>query len=602
MDSNSGGTATAVTGLVLQTDSIDGNGLDGGGLYYGGNQDGVYVQQGNGAVQFLDDQVYGNNNAGLYLQDGYLGAGVSTIEGGDYYDQTGLYGGNGTGIVDYTASLIENVEVYANHSDGIYDNNNAGYASTPPGQITGNTVFGNGLADIEAHTALVTGNLVYSDVNTGRNALELDGGSTGTGNTVYGSANGIYVDNASKATSNLVYDIQDDGIDYSSYAPAGITDNTIYSTAIGIAGAEYYNGPTIPIDGNLIYQNVSAGISLNGAQGGDYESIVNNTIDEQSAIGIYVGGAAVNTTIENNIIVDVSGPALDIAPTAEGGFFSDYNLFDVGAQSTLSGSTVGTIGIWEGVSYTDLATWYYELGFDQHSQLGNPDFVSDATGVQGFGSPSGQTTFYSSSDVYNTPNFGNPFATPIQQLNSIGAVAGGSLQLNGTWTPANYSGNFDVPNSGDRCNGQRDRYNDGQHLRLLYVRDQRLRRQHRLHIPGAAIQYSSAVLHRDWPRIDRHLDLYRPHAGPDVSAQCHQRSNWRSRYGAVRGHRRRRNSADRRQRQPEHRERERRRDRKFHQRRNGGPVRLDRHRRNSRNADELLNFLFRQHPPRSDKL
>ena len=74
VDVNSGGTATAVTGLVIENDSINGNGLDGNGNYYGGNQDGVLVQQGNGGVQFLNDQVFRNNEAGLYLQDGYSGA------------------------------------------------------------------------------------------------------------------------------------------------------------------------------------------------------------------------------------------------------------------------------------------------------------------------------------------------------------------------------------------------------------------------------------------------------------------------------------------------------------------------------------------------
>jgi hypothetical protein len=200
----------------------------------------------------------------------------------------------------------------------------------------------------------------------------------------------------------------------------------VYGTGIGIAGAEYYNGPTIAIDGNLIYQNATAGISLNGP-GGEFKNIINNTIDEQSATGIFIGGGSTTTEIENNIIVDVSGPALAVAPTTEGGFSSDYNLFDVGSQSTVSGSTVGTIGVWEGVSYTDLATWYYELGFDQHSQVGNPDFVQVAGDALGFDAATGQPVFYASSDVTNTSNFGNPFGTPIQQLDSIGAVAGGAL-------------------------------------------------------------------------------------------------------------------------------------------------------------------------------
>jgi hypothetical protein len=89
-----GGGATAVTGLVIETSSINGNGLDSPtSPDYGENQDGVLVRQGNGGVLFLNDQVFGNVNAGIYLVDGATGAGPSTIDGGAYFDQTNAYGG-----------------------------------------------------------------------------------------------------------------------------------------------------------------------------------------------------------------------------------------------------------------------------------------------------------------------------------------------------------------------------------------------------------------------------------------------------------------------------------------------------------------------------
>ncbi|HTW70835.1 MAG TPA: right-handed parallel beta-helix repeat-containing protein [Acetobacteraceae bacterium] len=452
VDANTTGTATAVTGLQLEYDTISDNGLDGNGNYYGGNQDGVLIEEGNGGVLFLDNQVFSNDSAGIDVAGGSVGNGSPTIIGGAVYDQTGLYGDAGNGIVDNVGGVIQNVEAYANHEDGIYISYNSGYTNTAPGTVSGNTVFGNLQADIEAHAATIIDNVIYSDLNTGQYALELDNASTGTGNTLFGSANGIYLDEASDANGNLVYDIKDAGISYGDYAPAGITDNTVYGTGIGIAGAQYYNGNIIPIDGNLIYQNVTAAIWLDGPQGGIYQSIVNNTIDEQSAIGIYVGGESTDTTIENNIIVDVSGPAIDVAHTAEGGFFSDYNFFDVGGQSTLSGSTIGTIGIWEGVSYTSLANWYYEIGVDQHSQVGNPDFVLPlgATGVQGFGSPSGQASFYSSGYAFNVPEFDTPVGAPVQQMTSLGAVPGGTVDLTGTWTPVNDTayGSFASPKPG----------------------------------------------------------------------------------------------------------------------------------------------------------
>ena len=98
---------------------------------------------------------------------------------------------------------------------------------------------------------------------------------------------------------------------------------------------------------------------------------------------------------------------------------------------------VGTIGVWENNSFTSLANWYYELGFDQHSQVANPDFVAPAgaDGVLGFGTTTGPIDFNSAGYTFNLPNFDTPFSVPIQQLNSIGAVAAGTLQLTGTWTP-----------------------------------------------------------------------------------------------------------------------------------------------------------------------
>ena len=378
LDHNTGSLAAGVNGLLVSNDIISGNGLDTPyGNYYGGNQAGVYVQLGNGGILFQNDQVFANNQVGIDFIGGYGSNGTSTIQGGAYYNQRGAYGGTGTGIYDSTGNVIENVLVYGNNGDGIYQSNNAGYTTTHSGTITGNTVFSNRDAGIEAHTALVTGNLIYNQSNASRNALELDGGSTGTGNTVFGSSYGIFVDGGSYASQNVVYDITGTGIDYGSSAPGPIVGNTVYGAGTGISGSEYYSGPVISITGNLIYQTTIAAIALSG---GLYQNIVNNTIDSPIGTGITIHGGASSTTIENNIIAVGAGPAISIDPSSEAGLLSDYNLFD------LTG-TAAVVGQWEGVLYPTLASWYYEIGFDQHSQTGDPGFVSPAgnDGVLGFG-------------------------------------------------------------------------------------------------------------------------------------------------------------------------------------------------------------------------
>jgi Ca2+-binding RTX toxin-like protein len=442
VDVNAGGTVSAVTGLIIEADVISGNGLDVPyGPGYGGNQDGVRVQQGNGAVQFINDQVFANNNAGIYLQDGYDGAGISTIQGGAYYDQTGAYGGTGYGIYDQTGSLIENVLVYANNGDGIYSSNNG--SSYPAGIITGSTVFGNRDAGIEAHTADVTDSLVYSQLSTTRSAIELDSPATGTGNTVFGSTSGIFAGGSSEAMDNLVYDVSGSAVSYTLSDPAAIVGNTLYGNGIGISGAGYYTGPTVTIDGNLIYDNTTAAISLSGTN--NQASIVNNTIDQLTGTGIALTGDSMTVTIENNIIVAVAGPAISVAPSAEGGFASDYNLFDVGSTSTVSGGTVGTIGVWEGVSYTDLATWYYELGFDQHSQVGNPDFVAAAgvDGILGLGTPTGSTQVIDNSSASGFATTGT-WAAVTGPYFSYTQITGSSPSQNAVFTNLTNGGTYEI--------------------------------------------------------------------------------------------------------------------------------------------------------------
>ena len=393
IDFNSGTTKTAVTGLVIQNDVIDGNGLNvEDGTNYGSDQDGVLVRQGNGGVRIVNDQVYDNNQAGVYLADGDTGAGVSTVDGGAYYGQNlndDFY--TGYGIYDAAGSLIENVQAYANLGDGINSINSSGSIDVQSGTVTGSTVFGNTDAGIYGDAALISGNLVYNQLSTSWDAIDLNGASTGTGNTVFGGTTGIYVDPPAEALANVVYDESGAGIWYGASSaddtpgggPVSIFGNTVYGDGIGIYGTEYAVGTIVPIDGNLIYQNTTDGISLIG---GRDQSIVNNTIDEPAGSGISITGAATATAIENNIIEVGAGPGIVVSANSESGFSSDYNLFD------LTGSAAA-IGTWEGIGFTSLANWYYELGLDQHSQTGNPDFVSPAgaNDVLGFGAPTGAT-------------------------------------------------------------------------------------------------------------------------------------------------------------------------------------------------------------------
>ena len=378
---------------------------------------GIYFGYNNTGISLLNDQVYDTFGTGLYLD----GNGSQSVQGGSYYNN------NGDGIDANTVAVIEDVVAYGNSNgngaDGIY---------LTAGTVTGNTVFGNVTDGINAsNDALVTDNLVYDQDSTSVNsvaALDVGSNSTAIGNTTYGDHNGIWVGSASIAEDNLSYDNTADGMYYTGYPPAAISGNTIYSNATGLAGFEYYDGPTIPITGNLIYQNSVAGIAL---VGGTNQQIINNTIDQPTGTAISLGsdaqGAGTTTTIENNIIAVAAGPAVSVAPTAESGFVSDYNFYD------LTGT--GAIASWENVSYTALATWYYATGEDQHSQVGNPDFVDPAgpDGILGFsgqsGTPlvvtAGSASGFSTTGVWTpyTAGTGGAGATALQTAAGSGGTA-----------------------------------------------------------------------------------------------------------------------------------------------------------------------------------
>ena len=71
-------------------------------------------------------------------------------------------------------------------------------------------------------------------------------------------------------------------------------------------------------------------------------------------------------TLYNVLRVGDGGYALNVADSAQQGFSSDYNLF------WLAG---GQLARWEGADFANRTDWYYQVGFDGHSLVGDPQFV-----------------------------------------------------------------------------------------------------------------------------------------------------------------------------------------------------------------------------------
>lgn len=161
--------------------------------------------------------------------------------------------------------------------------------------------------------------------------------------------------------------------------------------------------------------------------GGLTQSIGNNTIDQVTGPDIALSGGVSDTTIENNILVVAAGSAIHVTADSEGGFASDYNLFDV--------SGTGVVGSWEGISFPTLASWYYELGFDQNSQSGNPMFVSPSgpDGILGFGAATGPTGVIDNSSAIGFTKTGS-WTTLAAGVNGSSLTTAARSGATASWT------------------------------------------------------------------------------------------------------------------------------------------------------------------------
>ena len=340
------------TNLVIAAGSITGNGSTAGEL--------IYLGSGNtGAL------VSNETTAGGYYGVELYGAG-ETVQGGSY--SGGFYGGIQALSTD---SLVEGATAFGNSHDGIYSR----------GTVTGAVAFGDSGDGIEQSGGTVTDSTVYGETASGSKGILLENSAVGSGNLAYLDVDGIAVSSYATATANVAYDDSDAGIQLLS-ANGGrdvVTDNTLYGDGAGIGGSLYDGGfgnnSGALVQGNVIYANTNGGIIASAGRG---LQIVNNTIDQTTGPAISLSGGGINSDVENNILMVTGGPAIIVTADSEVGFISDYNLFD------LSGGA--SVGSWEGVTYGSLASWYYEIGLDQHSQTGDPALVdpAGADGVEGF--------------------------------------------------------------------------------------------------------------------------------------------------------------------------------------------------------------------------
>ncbi len=354
---------------------IDADGTIFSNLHITGSNDGIYASGTSNSddLTLINLSVYGNDGSGVLLSTGTDGL---TVVGGEYYDnQTyGVSVTNATGatvtdalfynsatpifiqgiglrLFNITNSMVQNVTAYGMDQTGISVTgagsevreslayNNANYGISIGGGVlaTENTTYG--------HLGAVGG---------GR-AAGLSGGGTFLDNISYGNADGIRLGSGGLAERNTVFGNTDRGIWFVS-GDAAIIDNEIFDNRIG-AVVGFRSEAT----NNLIYGNADYGLFANSSD----TDLRNNTIRQSTGEGIWV--SANNVRLNSNILWVEGGPAIRVDDDSQVDFTSDYNLF------YLTGT--GSIGLWEGKTFTSRADWFYELGLDEHSIVTDPVFV-----------------------------------------------------------------------------------------------------------------------------------------------------------------------------------------------------------------------------------
>ena len=145
---------------------------------------------------------------------------------------------------------------------------------------------------------------------------------------------------------------------------ATVTGNKSYDNAEGVR----MTNPQV-VANNIIYDNTTYGIHVRSAGNNRIE---NNTVYQPVGDAVFVDFTSNNVQLRNNILWVASGNLINVAPDSEAGFVSDYNsLITTGA---------GKLALWEGRRFATLDDWFYEVGFDQHSQTTDPG-LNDPAGL-----------------------------------------------------------------------------------------------------------------------------------------------------------------------------------------------------------------------------
>ena len=284
------------------------------------------------------------------------------------------------------SSVSDNI--FTNVRTGINVNN---FSAAPADRVT---VRNNNYTNVREVAIGVSSNtLVFGNQITGA-GTGLSGGGEFRNNTVRDGATGISAGYLAVVEDNRVF--HNTGVGLYLSANATNRNNRIYDNLIGVQTDLGYTGT---VNNNLIYDNSGYGVLVSGTgYYGGTPTITNNTIIQKTGNAVQVSDSrAQNVLVKNNILQvagEFAGYAIAVNSDSGRGFRSDYNVIHK------TGS--GKIGLWENREFTDNADWFYEVGLDEHSRFGDPQFVglAGADGRLGYDHGIGlPATFYNTSDL-----------------------------------------------------------------------------------------------------------------------------------------------------------------------------------------------------------
>ncbi len=305
-----------------------------------------------------------HDNAGQAIYIDNPAANV-TVRGNDMF-------GNPLGgvFLTGTSGLIEQNTIHANASN-LFSQGGI-YVASASSVVQDNVIFGNGKPGI-------------SIASTGAAALR---------NIVYDNTDGILVGGSSAIIGdNRIYHNSQAGVRITS-SGATVSGNSIYANSTGVIVAFSFGAETSTITNNEIYDHASAGVEVNvtASAGQGAVNIHNNTIYEPADTAIHLIAGS-KSDVRNNILVTDSGLLFNIASGGQAGVTSDYNLLQVTGG--------GSVGVWGAASVSSRSDWYFELGLDQHSLEGDPQFVDIDGQDNHLGYDTGSSTDFGADDNFS---------------------------------------------------------------------------------------------------------------------------------------------------------------------------------------------------------